>query len=124
MPHILVVDDEEGICELLKQLLIESGYAVWTCSEASEALEELKKEHIDLVLTDVRLPGMSGVELTKRIVERWPDVAIIVMTGFGEIDIAVEVLKLGARDFIRKPFTCGWNSGSGQNCSRTITSIH
>src|SRR4029079_4780702 len=79
---------------------------VRTCTQASEALEELQKEHIDLVLTDVRLPGMNGVELTKRIVEKWPDVAIIVMTGFGEIDIAVEVLKLGARDFIRKPFTC------------------
>ena len=105
VPHILVVDDEEGICQLLKQLLTESGYAVWACSEAREALEELEKEHIDLVLTDVRLPGMSGVELTKRIAEKWPDVGIIVMTGFGEIEIAVEVLKLGARDFIRKPFT-------------------
>jgi DNA-binding NtrC family response regulator len=105
VPHILVVDDEEGICQLLAQLLTESGYAVWTCTQAHEALEELEKEHIDLVLTDVRLPGMSGVELTKRIVERWPGVSIIVMTGFSEIDIAVEVLKLGASDFIRKPFS-------------------
>jgi DNA-binding NtrC family response regulator len=99
------VDDDDRICQFLKQLLIESGYAVSTCSQASEALEELEKEHLDLVLTDVRLPGMSGVELTKRIVEKWPDVSVIVMTGFGEIEIAVEVLKLGARDFIRKPFS-------------------
>ncbi len=105
MSHILIVDDDDNICRYLEQLLVESGYAVWTCREASEALEELEKEHIDLVLTDVRLPGMSGVELTKRILERWPGVAIIVMTGFGEIEIAVEVLKLGASDFIRKPFS-------------------
>src|SRR5258705_7638924 len=72
VPHVLIVDDDDGICHLLEQLLVESGYAVSTCREASGALEELEKEHIDLVLTDVRLPGMSGVELTKRIVERWP----------------------------------------------------
>jgi DNA-binding NtrC family response regulator len=68
-------------------------------------LEELKKEHVDLVLTDIRLPDMNGVELTKRVIERWPDLPVIVMTGFAEIDIAVEVLKLGASDFIRKPFS-------------------
>jgi len=105
MPHILVVDDDDRICQFLKQLLVESGYAVSTCGQGSEALEELEKEHLDLVLTDVRLPGMSGVELTKRIIERWADMSVIVMTGFGEIEIAVEVLKLGASDFIRKPFS-------------------
>jgi DNA-binding NtrC family response regulator len=105
VPHILIVDDDECICRALEQLLVESGYAVSTCTQASEALEELEKEHIDLVVTDVRLPGMSGVELTRRIIERWVDVPIIVITGFGEIEIAVEVLKLGASDFIRKPFT-------------------
>jgi two-component system, NtrC family, response regulator AtoC len=105
VPHILIVDDEELICCVLKRLLVESGYVVSTCRQASEALEELEKEYIDLVVTDVRLPGMSGVELTKRITERWADVSIIVMTGFGEIEIAVEVLKLGASDFIRKPFS-------------------
>ena len=104
-PQILIVDDDDRICCALEQLLIESGYAVSTCRQASEALEELEKEHIDLVLTDVKLPGMSGVALTKQIVERWADVPIIVMTGFGEIEMAVEVLKVGASDFLRKPFT-------------------
>ena len=105
VPHILVVDDDERICCVLEQLLVQSGYAVSTCRQASEALEELEKEQIDLVVTDVRLPGMSGVELTKRIIERWADVPVVVMTGYSEIEIAVEVLKLGASDFIRKPFT-------------------
>jgi DNA-binding NtrC family response regulator len=105
VPHILIVDDDELICSGVEQVLVEYGYAVSKCREASEALQELETENIDLVVTDVRLPGMSGVELTKRIFERWPDVPIIVMTGFSEIEIAVEVLKLGASDFIRKPFT-------------------
>src|ERR671914_2468146 len=96
VPHILIVDDDDRISYALEQLLVESGYAVSKSRQASEALEELEKEHIDLVVTDVRLPGMSGVELTKRITERWPDVPIIVITGFSEIEIAVEVLKLGA----------------------------
>ena len=105
VPHILVIDDDERICSFIEQLLVQSGYAVSTCKQAIEALEELEKEHIDLVVTDVRLPGMSGVELTKRIIERWADVPVVVITGFSEIEIAVEVLKLGASDFIRKPFT-------------------
>ena len=105
VPHILIVDDDELISSGLELVLLESGYTVSTCRKASEALAELEKEHIDLVLTDVCLPGMSGVELTRRILERWADVPIIVITGFSEIEIAVEVLKLGARDFIRKPFT-------------------
>jgi DNA-binding NtrC family response regulator len=105
VPHILVVDDDDLICRELELLLVQSGYAASTCRQATDALEELEKEHVDLVLTDVRLPGMSGVELTKRIIERWTDVPVIVMTGFSEIDIAVEVLKLGASDFIRKPFS-------------------
>ena len=105
VPHILVVDDDDGICSALEHLLIQSGYDVSTCRQATEALEELEKERIDLVVTDVKLPGMSGVELTKRIIERWADVPVVVITGFSEIEIAVEVLKLGASDFIRKPFT-------------------
>jgi DNA-binding NtrC family response regulator len=105
VPRILIVDDDDRICCGLEQLLAESGYDVSTCRQSSEALTELEKEYIDLVVTDVRLPGMSGVELTKRIVERWADVPVIVITGYSEIEVAVEVLKLGASDFIRKPFT-------------------
>jgi DNA-binding NtrC family response regulator len=104
VPHLLIVDDEDLICCELKQLLVQSGYSVSTRGDATGALEELEKEHVDLVVTDVRLPGMSGVELTKQIIERWPDVPVIVITGYSEIDIAVEVLKLGVSDFIRKPF--------------------
>jgi two-component system, NtrC family, response regulator AtoC len=104
MPHILIVDDDDLICRMLEELLIQSGYTVSTCTQAINALEKLEKECVDIVLTDVGLPDMSGVELTERIIEKWADVPVIVMTGSGEIEIAVQVLKLGASDFIRKPF--------------------
>ncbi|HYY25834.1 MAG TPA: sigma-54 dependent transcriptional regulator [Candidatus Udaeobacter sp.] len=104
-PHVLVVDDDDLICHELERCLVESGYAVSICTRATDALEALEKEPVDIVVTDVRLPGMNGVELTRRITESWGDIPIIVITGFGEIDVAVEVLKLGASDFIRKPFT-------------------
>jgi two-component system response regulator HydG len=105
VPHILIVDDDDLICRRLEQLLVQSGYTVSTCRKAIDAVQELEKECVDIVLTEVRLPDMTGVELTKQIIEKWPDVPIIVITGFAEIEIAVEVLKLGASDFIRKPFS-------------------
>lgn len=103
-PHILVVDDDLLICQQLDQLFTLHGYRVTAASRAEQALELLEESEIDLVISDIRLPGVDGVELTKRIVERWSGVPIIVMTGCAEIEIAVQVLKIGARDYIVKPF--------------------
>ena len=104
-PHILVVDDDVLIGEQLERLFSHSGYNVTVTNQAELALELLEREDVDLVVTDVRLPGIDGVELTKRITERWSDVPVIVVTGYGDIETAVEVLKLGASDFIVKPFS-------------------
>jgi DNA-binding NtrC family response regulator len=104
-PHILVVDDDVMIGEQLERLFSHSGYKVTLANRAEQALEFLEREDIDLVVTDIRLPGIDGVELTKRIAERWTDVPVIVVTGYGDIETAVEVLKLGASDFIVKPFS-------------------
>jgi DNA-binding NtrC family response regulator len=104
-PHILVVDDDALIGEQLERLFSHSGYKVTVANRAEQALEFLEREDIDLVVTDIRLPGIDGVELTKRIAERWSDVPVIVVTGYGDIETAVEVLKLGASDFIVKPFS-------------------
>ncbi len=103
-PHILVVDDDTLICEQLERLYQHLGYQVSVTHFAENALEMLEDENIDLVVTDIQLPGLSGVELTRRILERWSSVAVIVMTGYAEIDDAVEVLKIGAGDYIVKPF--------------------
>jgi DNA-binding NtrC family response regulator len=104
VPHILVVDDDPTICDQLKRLYTYDGHKVTITGRAEEALELLQKDDIDLVITDIRLPGLSGVKLTQHILERWTDVPVIVMTGHGEIETAVEVLKLGASDYLVKPF--------------------
>jgi DNA-binding NtrC family response regulator len=104
LPHILLVDDDRLICQQLDQLFTQEGYRATVTSSAERALELLQNEDIDLVITDIRLPGMDGVELTKRIAERWADIPIIVMTGYAEIANAVQVLKIGATDYIVKPF--------------------
>jgi DNA-binding NtrC family response regulator len=104
-PHILVVDDEPMICAQLQRLYLRSGYTAELAASAEQALARLETREIDLVVTDVRLPGMSGVELTMRIQELYPDVPVIVITGYAAIENAVEVLKLGASDYIVKPFS-------------------
>ena len=104
-PSILIVDDDELICKQLERLYGQSGYQVLTAGSAEEGLERLEGADIDLVITDIRLPGLSGVELTKRIQENWPDVPVIVITGYGDIGTAVDVLKVGASDYIVKPFS-------------------
>jgi DNA-binding NtrC family response regulator len=104
-PTILVVDDEVLIRQQLERLYQHAGYKVALCSSVEQALKRLEAEDIDLVVTDIRLPGLSGIELTKRTHENYPDVPVIVITGFGDIGTAVEVLKLGASDYIVKPFS-------------------
>ena len=102
--HILVVDDDPIICRRLARLYSQRDYRVTITTLAEHALELLEDQNIDLVVTDIRLPGMSGVELTSRVLERWNDIPIIVMTGFGEIGEAVNLLKAGVSDYIIKPF--------------------
>jgi len=104
-PTILVVDDEVLIRQQLDRLYQHAGYNVVVCSSVEQALKCLEAEDIDLVVTDIRLPGLSGIELTKRMHENYPDVPVIVITGYGDIGTAVEVLKLGASDYIVKPFS-------------------
>lgn len=104
-PCILVVDDDPLICQQLERLYLLSGYDVEVASSGEKAIERLEAEDIDLVVSDIRLPGMSGVELTEWIQRECPDVPVIVVTGHADIGSAVDVLKLGASDYIVKPFT-------------------
>jgi DNA-binding NtrC family response regulator len=103
-PCILVVDDDPLICQQLERLYLQGGYKATTAYSGEQALDRLQAGDIDAVVTDIRLGGMSGVDLAKRMQELHPDVAVIAVTGFGDIEVAVEVLKLGASDFILKPF--------------------
>jgi len=102
--RILIVEDEAQMCDLLDSFFTEKGYRVTTVQKGEEAVARLEEEGYALVITDIKLPGMSGLELLARIRLDWQDVAVIIMTAFSSISSAVEGMKLGAEDYIGKPF--------------------
>lgn len=102
--RLLVVDDDEGVRSLLKDLLAESHYIVNTASCGEEALKKIRVSTYDLVVTDLRMKGMHGLEVIKEVKSIDPGVDIIVMTGYASVNSAVESMKAGAVDYITKPF--------------------
>ncbi len=103
-PGILVVDDEEYIRIALERILKRLTPQVYTASGGEEALEKVEREDIHLVLLDLKMPGMDGMEVLKRLKNQHREIIIIVITGFAILETAVEAMKLGAYDFIPKPF--------------------
>ena len=102
---ILVVDDEASIREMIKKGLSQmGGFNVETAQNGAEAIEKIEKEVFDLVLTDLKMPEMDGLELLKNIKGTRPEVMVILMTAYGSIETAVEAMKMGADDYITKPF--------------------
>ncbi|MDD3473729.1 MAG: sigma-54 dependent transcriptional regulator [Syntrophaceae bacterium] len=104
MPKVLVVDDEKNYLLVLEDLLADEGYEVVTSSSAAEGLEIIQREAIDTVLTDIKMPGMSGIEFLEKIMNFDSDMPVILMTAFAEVDQAVNAMKKGALDHIQKPF--------------------
>ncbi|HWC04740.1 MAG TPA: sigma-54 dependent transcriptional regulator [Methylomirabilota bacterium] len=102
--RVLIVEDDEVFLRPLRRALELGGFDVLTASSGEEALDLLKREDADLALTDQRLPGMDGVEVVRRIRSEHPDVGIVVMTAYGTIGAAVEATRLGAEDYLVKPF--------------------
>ena len=105
MSTILVVDDEEGIREVLSAILEDEGYAVRVAADGVEGLALMESESVDLVLLDVWLPNMGGIDVLKKIKEDSPEIPTIIISGHGSIDIAVKAVKLGAFDFLEKPLS-------------------
>ena len=103
-PTTVIIDDEESICEGCKQILEEEGWKVGVAHSGDDGLQIVKAMRPDTVLVDLKMPGMSGMEVLQRIREIDPLIVPIVMTGYGTIDTAVEALKKGADDYICKPF--------------------
>ena len=101
--RILVVDDELNIRSALVTLLEKKQYQVRGAGSAEEALEQMETTAADLVLTDLKMPGMGGMELLHRLKQKWPDTEVLVMTAFGSIDTAVEAIRHGAYDYLTKP---------------------
>ncbi len=103
MTKILVIDDEETNVRVLSISLRSDGYDVVTAYSGEEGLEVFKKEAPDIVLTDLKMPGMDGIEVLGKIKALEPDAEVIIITGHGDIDSAIEALKYGGSDFINKP---------------------
>ncbi len=102
--HVLIVEDEAPLREATAQRLSDQGFAVVQAGTGEQALERLAEFAFDVVVTDLRLPGVDGTQVLQAAVERYPEIIGIVVTGFGTVKGAVEAIKVGAADFITKPF--------------------
>lgn len=102
---ILVVDDEKSIRLTVAQSLEPQGYTVKTAVNGNDALDQLQQEAFDLILTDLKMPGMDGMALVEQAIQLHPNLQMIMISAHGTVENAVEVMKLGAIDFIQKPFT-------------------
>jgi two-component system response regulator HydG len=104
MSRILLIDDDPGVRESMERTLRACGYAVHSAASGEEGFEMAKGGAYDVILSDMRMPGLSGLDILRQLRDVRVDSAFIVMTGFGTVDTAVEAMKLGAVDFVQKPF--------------------
>jgi len=102
--RLLIVDDDAVFREELATLLVDWGHYVEAASSGAKAIERLEATEFDAVFSDVRMPRMNGIELLRQIRERWPRVLVVMITGYATVETAVESMKLGAFDYLRKPF--------------------
>ncbi|MFW5814568.1 MAG: sigma-54-dependent transcriptional regulator [Spirochaetota bacterium] len=105
MSTILVIDDEAGIRDVLREIIADEGYRVFTAEDGIEGLQILESERVDLVVLDVWLPNMGGIDVLKQIKTDSPDVEVVIISGHANIDLAVKAVKLGAFDFLEKPLS-------------------
>jgi two-component system response regulator FixJ len=103
-PAVYVVDDDDAMRDSLDFLLAAAGFSVKAFESASSFLEVLARVQAGCLITDIRMPGMDGLELLRRVKRERPLLPVIMMTGHGDVPLAVEAMKLGANDFIEKPF--------------------
>lgn len=102
--RLLVVDDEPSVCQLVHRKLQQEGFDVTAAGSAEEALQEIQDTEFALVISDIRMPRMDGISLIRKVKERAPDMEVIFLTAVVEVEVAVAALKLGAYDYITKPF--------------------
>jgi len=102
--RILVVDDELVVRDSLKEWLVDEGYSVQMADSGAQALKKLEAQDCHLMLADIKMPGMDGVELLKRAREIYPDLPVVMMTAYATVETAVDAMKIGARDYLMKPF--------------------
>lgn len=105
MSHqVLIIDDEANMRWVLHEALTHAGYTVYGASSGQEALRQMTRSPVDLIILDLKLKGMDGLTTLRHLRERWPEVVVIILTAYGTITTAVEAMQLGATDYLRKPF--------------------
>ncbi|MFZ3045814.1 MAG: response regulator [Desulfatirhabdiaceae bacterium] len=102
---IMVVDDEKGICQNVERILSKNNYEVVCAFSAAEALEKMKNESFSLMISDIVMPEMNGLELLKQVKRDWPETRALMMTAYASTDTAMKAIRLGALDYVPKPFT-------------------
>ncbi|NIX57988.1 MAG: response regulator, partial [candidate division Zixibacteria bacterium] len=101
--RVLVVDDEESVRDLLQRILEGAAYNVVTAADGQETLDKMSELDIEVVLLDIKMPGMSGIEVLQQLTAYYPDICVIMVTAIDDAQTAVETMKLGAYDYIIKP---------------------
>jgi len=102
---ILVIDDEDIVRLSCSRTLVPEGYELKMAKNGPEGLQMLEEDTFDLVLTDLKMPNMDGIEVLSKIKEKWPLTDVVIVTGYQTVETAVKAIKLGAFDYIEKPFT-------------------
>ena len=100
---VLIVDDEPNVLNIIREAVATAGFQATTCESSNEALPLLEAQPPDLLLTDLRMPGINGLELLRSAQENSPDMQVVILTGYGDMKSAVEALRLGAFDYLSKP---------------------
>lgn len=118
---ILVVDDEQNVQRLLLEVLKKEGYTVQTAGNGEQAIRKMEQTLFDLVLMDIQMPVLNGMDAFKIIIEKYPEIPVIMMTAFASVDTAIEAMKLGAFNYISKPFN---NSAIRVNVKRSLAIRH
>jgi len=103
-PRVLIVDDEAGICLLLKELLNDAGYQCQTASSGEQALEILRQQEFDALISDLRMPGISGLALLEAARAQYPKMILLLATGGGDVQTGIEAAKHRAHAYLVKPF--------------------
>ncbi|MDD5067689.1 MAG: response regulator, partial [bacterium] len=103
--RILVIDDEKGLRDMLKYELESRGYAIDAAANGDDGLELIRRKEFDVVIADIKMPGMNGLQLLEKIKKINPDMDVVMITGFGTMDTVIECIRKGASDYINKPFT-------------------
>ncbi len=103
--HVLVMEDETTVAKGLEMVLAEEGYQVFLAATGQEALQSFQQKPVDLLVADLRLPDMDGMDVIKLVKDRWPQTQVVVITGYSSINSVVNSMRLGAFDYLSKPFT-------------------